>query len=451
MDKDKKRFLVERLPTLYEVLNNHTAPPVDSWSFYTFLFQYPGALNYMDFWVDIMAHLRLCKDYVKEIRESILDVNEHQKHTSYGFGGTKQAEDDLDNNSIHPQQFKDRSSADTRFSSSSTLFLELLLNEGYLDYQNTFRLSKFLKSETDSEEISQLFGLNNKKELILDTQEFLSHASSLENKHLSVLVDDYLMKQMKESRRPRITTKQLISSANSIVDRYLLLSNTVRSERLLVNVPEHMRMEVVQLVKHEQRYDPDIFEQLKVIAFQFLEIYCFPKFLSSVALHNLHHDISSTNTASSPYLQCTTLSRVATGFFFWGIGFWVGYILIFLNHSRQLRLLATLAPFFIGSYYIVCGIYHLDILYTTAGLTQTLISPTRLEEPELGLSKTKKCYSSKVPIFFILLGGRNRLSKVQHPFVLAIMRKRAVWCFFLVVLFSVILTGIFAGVPSTRL
>lgn len=64
-----------RLPTLYEVLNQQTAAPLDLWSFYTYLSQYPHAIVYLDFWTDVMAYLRLCKDYVKGIRESVLDVN----------------------------------------------------------------------------------------------------------------------------------------------------------------------------------------------------------------------------------------------------------------------------------------------------------------------------------------------------------------------------------------
>lgn len=51
----------ERLPTLYEVLIQRTSQPVDLWTFYTFLSQFPYAINYLDFWVDLMTHTTLQK------------------------------------------------------------------------------------------------------------------------------------------------------------------------------------------------------------------------------------------------------------------------------------------------------------------------------------------------------------------------------------------------------
>ncbi|AET37702.1 Rax1p Ecym_1476 [Eremothecium cymbalariae DBVPG len=453
METEERRFQSERLPTLYEVLTNQTAAPVDSWSFYTFLFQYPGALNYMDFWVDVMAHLRLCKDYVRGIRESmlLLEVEEQQqqqkhrqkRHSQVSAAGSDAAADNNNNN---------------RMSVSSSLLLDALLNDGYLDYHDNKRISQFLKGEADSDRFSQLLenlphgaegGEGNNKGYDGEEPGHGDYATA-EDAHLSVMLDEYLVRQMKESQRPKLTTKQLIASANAIVDRYLVAKDNMRSERLLTSVPEHMRLEVINMVKGEQRYDPDVFEPLKIISFQFLEIYCFPKFLSSVALHNLHYDVSLTQkTRTSPYSQCTTLSRVATGFFFWGIGFWVGYTLIFLDYNRKVRTV-TLLPFFVGCYYIVCGIYHLDIIYAICGVTQTLVSPRRFAEPELGLKKSKT-NSAKVPLLFSLLGGRNRLTKVRHPFVLNIMRKRALWCLFLVLVTTAVLTTIFTAVPSTRL
>ncbi|AGO10971.1 AaceriAFR532Wp [[Ashbya] aceris (nom. inval.)] len=422
METEEWRLQSERLPTLFEVLNNQTAAPVDSWSFYTFLFQYPGALNYMDFWVDVMAHLRLCKDYVKGIRESMmqLEVEEQQGRSRGRAAG----------------------STEKRQSLSSSVLLDALLNDGYLDYHDNRRISQFLKGDGESARLSQLFEGR--------AGDSSGEKAPAEEPHLSLMLDEFLVRQMKESQRPKLTTKQLIASANAIVDRYLVSKDSMRSERLLTTVPEHMRLEVINLVKGEQRYDPDVFEPLKIISFQFLEIYCFPKFLSSVALHNLHYDISLSQKASrSPYSQCTTLARVATGFFFWAVGFWVGYSLILLDYPRRVRTV-TLVPFLIGSYYIVCGIYHLDIIYAACGVTQTLISPRRYEEPELGLDQ-KQNSATKVPFFFTFLGGRKRLTKVRHPFVLNIMRKRALWCLFLVLAATAVLTVIFTAVPSVRL
>lgn len=47
METEFAQIEKERLPTLYEVLLKKTSPPVDLWAFYTFLSQYPYAI---DFW-----------------------------------------------------------------------------------------------------------------------------------------------------------------------------------------------------------------------------------------------------------------------------------------------------------------------------------------------------------------------------------------------------------------
>ena len=69
----------ERLPTLYEVLIQRTSQPVDLWTFYTFLSQFPYAINYLDFWVDLMTHTRLCKNYIELVRKSLINFPQEQQ------------------------------------------------------------------------------------------------------------------------------------------------------------------------------------------------------------------------------------------------------------------------------------------------------------------------------------------------------------------------------------
>lgn len=55
----------ERLPTLFEVLNRMSAPPVDLWTFYEFMRTHYRGVEYLDFWLDAANHVKLCKLYVE--------------------------------------------------------------------------------------------------------------------------------------------------------------------------------------------------------------------------------------------------------------------------------------------------------------------------------------------------------------------------------------------------
>lgn len=437
----ENKVLNKRLPTLYEVLNQQTTVPVDLWSFYTYLSQFPHAANYLDFWIDIMAHFVLCRDYVKEVRESVLLWDDRR-------------------------ELQSKTIQENRDSISSSILLEALLNDGFLDFQDNKRVSQFLKGDAESLKASQLLDILKRREVntIINEEGF-----RLKKNRLSEVLDEFLHNRVKKDTRPTIDTKQLIASANNLINQYIL--SPEQSPRYLTNLPDRVRKNTIHMVHVEKRHDPDVFENLKSLAFQFMETDCFPKFLSSIALHNLHDDITykvdsqySANSRSSlkiyprthrvsPFSRWTTLSRVAFGFLFLCIGFWIGYTLIFLDYNRKIRVV-TLVPFLLGSYYIVCGIYCLDIIYAFAGVTQALITEKSLTDYEPGYTKRLAIESTSkenVPFYLIIMGGKNRLIKVDHLFILKLMRRRAWWCVFLVIAMTTIFTVIFSCVPGHRI
>lgn len=414
---DYEKAQRERLPTLYEVLIQATNPPVDSWEFYTYLSQFPYAIDYLDFWIDLMAHIRLCKDYVRSVRESI---------ESYDFANERKPE---------TKTSQDKDSDDQ--SVTSSVLLDALLNEGYLDFQNTKRVSQFLQGNTnDSPRVSKLVNDWKRQSGVVDE----------DNLHLTSMVDDMLRKETRKNKQPKITRKQLITNAVQLCNIYL--SNANPNTKYLINIPDSVKQKVLYNVQHEQRHDPDVFEDLKTIAYQFLEMDCFPKFLSTVAMHNVHdqisdwryHSSSHRHRSRSPFSNYTVLSRVLIGLAWLGVGFWIGYVLIFLHYSRAIRVV-TVVPFAIGCYCIVCGLYQVDIVYAWLGVTQVLMYQ---EKNDSGNYKT-------VPTFLKLLGGRSRLIAIQHPFIRRLLFKRALWCTFLVTLATAILTVIFSCVPGYRL
>ncbi|SCU98308.1 LAFA_0G17040g1_1 [Lachancea sp. 'fantastica'] len=438
----------DRLPTLYEVLNRQTSTPVDLWSFYTFLSQYPYAINFLDFWIDTMAHLRLCKDYVKGIRQSVTEWEDSQEKSKISDGNTNGNMDNARAAEI----------PENRESMSSSLLLEALMNDGFLDFEDSKRVSQFLQGQTDSPRLTRLLESWQKH-----TDQDIEDAPF--RSPLTGLVDDFLKTQAHGSQKAHITSKQLLSNAQTIVDTYL--RSPIDSPRYLINLPDHMRQQALHMVVTEQRHDPDVFEPLKSLAFQFLEMECFPQFLTSVALHNLHDDLTkeaissrsydadqSLGRTSNPFSHYTSLSRIVLGMGFLWLGLWLGYVLIFLDYNRGIRV-TTIVLFFLGFYFIWTGIYKVDILYALCGVTQSLVSNELVssKDLEIGLNRNSANHrmGHRAPVFLRLLGGTSRLVKIRNPLVNGMIKRRAWWCLFLIAMGTGIFTVIFSCVPGYRL
>ncbi|ORY24862.1 putative Bud site selection-related protein [Naematelia encephala] len=70
------RYLkLNRLPTLQEVLDRRTRPPLDLFCFYIFL-QRESAEDALDFWLDVQQHENMCKAYFKDLKRSGRTIQE---------------------------------------------------------------------------------------------------------------------------------------------------------------------------------------------------------------------------------------------------------------------------------------------------------------------------------------------------------------------------------------
>ena len=412
MNTNFKEIEKERLPTLYEVLIQKTSVPVDLWTFYTYLSQYPYAINYLDFWIDLMAPTRLCKDYVSMVRQSLIDESHENEDIQ----------------------------------SVTTSVLMNTLMEGDEPRENGGnKVSRILEEWRRS---SQPGGGGVVGEI------------NISNGNLSHLMDEFL--QAKDNNTtantPYISTKQLMNNAIHLIRTYI--ESDTKSERYLSNIPDTLRQELICAVIKDGKYDPELFHELKDITYQFLEIDCFPKFLSQVALHNLHDEISNWRFhrgdreknnnnqyigSRTPFSNYTILSRTIFGLIWLGIGFWIGYTLIFLNYSRAIRVV-TVVPFALGIYYIICGLYQVDIIYTWFGVTQRIMYG-ELEE----FQETNKDGSDKIPWILSIFGGRNRLICIDHVFIKRLLLRRGMWCCLIVAILTACLTVIFSCVPGKRL
>lgn len=556
---DYEEIQHQRLPNLYEVLIQKSSAPADLWSFYTFLSQFPYAINYLEFWIDLMNHLRLCRNLINDVRSSILKNNNNNDNFKLNYEDIINRFSSLNNNNNnilpndnnmveHASNIIENNSNNTIIetndvnnnhndedeievdkntddeSITSSILLNVLLNEGYLNPHDPARMSKFLQCDISSNDhrlskllqnwqkhnssshensdntnvSSQQFSNNTAQRFATMVDEMLQNTNKHNSTHNNVVVDDESNDAESSSsihnekdnidKTNFITTKKLIKNANDIIDMYLISPND--SPKYLINIPNSIKLDVINKIKIDERFDPDVFLELQNIAYNFLENDCFPKFLKSIALHNIHDQISdwrfhafknstfnpnkdnsnnynrqlgedeydtmqlidiSNHISSSPFSNYTVLSRIFLGLLFLGIGFWIGYTLIFINYSRGIRV-TTLPPFLIGCYYSICGIYRVDILYSIFGLTQDLMFQHKLnnklidKETRHNLKKLKK----NIPSIFKILGGKKRLIKIEHPYIKRLLLKRGLWCATLVGISTAGLTVIFSVVPSWR-
>lgn len=152
--------LLNRLPTLGEVLARKTQSPVDLASFYLFMQEHEGAIDYLDFWLEVMHHLTLCKHYVKGLRESIIrnsvaHQNQHNqliqhntvdeiKYQSPTIPGTSNFRNSQTSSQRHSIPLLEQSK---HKSLSSSLLLEMIINDHVLEDTDSHRLSQFLRGD----------------------------------------------------------------------------------------------------------------------------------------------------------------------------------------------------------------------------------------------------------------------------------------------------------------
>lgn len=405
--------------------------------------------------------------------------------------GQRNEDESSDSHEIDEDEIEDAFDENADVSISTSMFLNSLIQEGHIDLDDPNLINKLLQTDVPN---------SPKFRRLLDEwkkQTGFSLESQVTRMSLSDILEEILKKSeltadlvvnedSNKAQVSRITRKQLLNSAMALCNNYFM--DRKSSTKYLSNLPDEMRESLILSIREGKRYDPEVFEEIRLLTFQFLEVECFPKFLGRIALHNLHDEISDwrfhtvwknrrlldadsrmasdykvRHRINSPFSNYTTVSRVAFGLLFLGIAFWLGYTLIFLNYSRAIRV-TTLPPFLVGCYCIICGIYQVDIIYALFGVTQKLIyTENNILRPEMDtkLSLINKTFAKSkiensqngnhdIPIIFSVLGGRRRLMRVEHEFIRALLFKRGLWCMVLVTITTAAFTVIFSCVPSRR-
>jgi hypothetical protein len=238
--------------------------------------------------------MSLCRHYVRELRRSVLVATPE--------GGSRPSSTILDNIPDIPTE-----AGPSGYYAPST------------EKDADSRLSAFLRSENPSQPSPPVSGHS-------------ENHSSEERPPRPSFMNSTPETRYDSSNSPGHTVARtdIRRSAEKILYTYLIPD----SEREIV-LPSDMLTSIIEMVEHDGRDDPEVFDQAKDYVFQAMERDAFPGFLQAKALGNL--------------VPLSILARLAFGLIaFWG-AFWASFYVVLTDKSRATR--CWVCPPFIPSYH----------------------------------------------------------------------------------------------------
>ncbi|KAI3406160.2 RAX1 [Candida oxycetoniae] len=191
---------LNRLPTLGEILANKSKTPVDLFTFYQFMKDVEGKVDYLDFWFDLINHLNLCKHYIKGLRDSIVrqsgtfngQQQQRPPNVVQGSNATQRSNTSSPNPQLQLNQNQNQNyspispsfpsnspslsglrNSDSNLDSqqkhkslSSSILLDLIINDNILEENDSHRLSAFLRGDINLDNLDPKL-----KELIVQYNE----------------------------------------------------------------------------------------------------------------------------------------------------------------------------------------------------------------------------------------------------------------------------------------
>lgn len=348
-----------RLPTLNEVLMRRTLAPVDLFSFYIYMRDQQRSVDYLDFWLDVVQHMSLCRHFVREMRRSIL---------------------------VDTPQLE-KSGAHSKRSSAILDQFGMLEDNGVsdnadMDKAKEQHISAFLRSENNGHSPSSSLGSNPRPNLeqtdsdspVRDSNQRSRTTTNGTGPRPSGVSAGGLprpsfmgsaLNDTTSGSSPATHTVQrsdLRQSAEKILYTYLLQG----SEREII-LPQGILQDIIVSIEDDHRDDPEVFDAAKDYVFQAMERDAFPGFLRSKALGNL--------------VPQSIFARGILGLVALFGGFWAAFVLIFRNYPRHTRCWLIL-PFAIGVYALASQQYRLDPLIAIFGYSEyTFFSFYKIKDP----------------------------------------------------------------------
>lgn len=441
---------LSRLPTLGEILLNKTRSPVNLYTFYLYMQYIENNVDLLDFWFDLIAHLNLCKHYVKGLRESIVrnsnhyssgtPVLGHESARNTGMGSPQRDSFPLTEGSKHK-------------SVSLSMLLDLIINDHILEDNDSNRLSQFLRGEINLNDVDPKIkelidryqddggvdppspivdnalyhGFPDKRvssnsKLLDDSFDQTQQSntsigypqlptagnsqahggktySALRRSSINPSLLEKIIRDSKHSSGSFITRNNLRESSHNLLINYF-----VEDAEKNLNLPTKLNNYIINAIEVEGRDDPDVFNAVKRYVFNVIENHYLPNFLNFVAIKNVNRSVNA---------------RIIVGFFFIFASFWIAFTLIFLDLSKGYRAVIVVS-FLIGFYCLVSSVYRLDPLLALVGYSESFIP-------------------------------KRTFIKVDDQFIRRLLLKRSIWVLALILLFTAIFTIVFCLVPGRRL
>ncbi|ODV58485.1 uncharacterized protein ASCRUDRAFT_18753, partial [Ascoidea rubescens DSM 1968] len=454
---------LNRLPTLFEVLNRKTQPPVDLWSFYIFMRDNQHAVDYLDFWIDVVSHLALCKQYVKSLRKSVILESNHNNSSNSPFSNTE----------------------NQRGSVTSSVLLEALINDGNINDKHLNRLSSFLRGDDTFEdpristlvqEFQQSSNNPNKRDTIINELEHIyntkrNSSSTSEKPKTSninksavsltsgpaglptispemveqMLNDDDDFDNFQNFKKPASNNDIMLDEKNQTVTRDDLRQSSRRilvtyfidnSEKRLL-LPERIIRSIRHSIEIQGRDDPEIFDEARDYVFQAMEREAFPNFLKYAALNNI--TLKSYNI------------RLISGLFCFFCAFWTGYTLIFLGYDPKDSRPVVTVPFFLGSYLILSALFKLDPILSFCKYFETTNTYNNDDDESRQSNFPYSSEHSNSSFNTNFITRRLGLMKIKEYYVSRLLIRRGIWVLLLICLSSAGFSILFSLVPGHRL
>jgi len=217
---------MDDFPSLSQLLDRQTLPPICLFNLYVYLREMEHAQHIVDFWLDVVAHENICKLYTKDI------IRKHLKRASL----------------LSQSSSAGNSPLRTKLPSQGEKFSFKRIS--IHDVNNELRYS--LISTTDK--------------------------SSMETSR----VDSFdLPKESVEVQR-KVNRDEIRKSAERLYRMYLV-PGAVRE----ISLPEELRYRAIKAIDTQNRDDPGAFEEAKEYAFGLLESGPYKRFIIEMSKHNI--------------------------------------------------------------------------------------------------------------------------------------------------------------------
>jgi hypothetical protein len=205
---------------------------------------------------------------------------------------------------------------------------------------------------------------------------------------------------------PAETTTTSFVSRNDIKQstHFILVTYFIPGAEREIVLPQRIMRSVRHAIEVEGRDDPEVFEEAREYVFEALQREAFRAFLAAKALGN-----------TTPF---GSVIRLIIGLVSMFAAFWVAFILIFLDWQPKSTRLWLILPFGVGIYGLCSGLYNLDPLMAIMGYSET--SP-------------------------------GKLIRIREPYVRSLLVKRAIYVLVVIVVVTACFVVLFALVPGKRL